>query len=210
MKRISLLTSLALFAAVVLLLGTTSCTKEDNPVPIDVTAMEQDLVGLWWDEYEYADVTEDGVPFSRVLLAVYVSPDHTGWIGLAAYDDTSDEAVALYGGPDEAAFTWQLLANGTIVLGDPETGETYELARSVTRAGGSGYGNNMTNPSNTNLTYTNGRVTASNGNYTGSLNKADAGKGADIMQKFRTSIQSNVGLESGGKTPSDFTEDDIR
>ena len=58
---------LAMMAAV-LLVGTTGCVREDNPTPVDVNALEKELVGLWWDEFEYADVTETGVPFSRVLL----------------------------------------------------------------------------------------------------------------------------------------------
>ena len=66
---------LTMMAVVVLVLALSGCSKEDNPVtpsvPTDeLTPLEQSLVGLWYDEYEYADVTEDGVPFSRVLLAV--------------------------------------------------------------------------------------------------------------------------------------------
>ena len=50
----------------------TSCTtgNGDNPVVPNPQELEQSLIGLWWDEFEYADVTEAGVPFSRVLLAV--------------------------------------------------------------------------------------------------------------------------------------------
>ena len=76
--------------AAVLLLGTTACTSEDNPSTVDIDALERELVGLWWDEYEYADVTEAGVPFSRVLLAVVADADHTGCIYLGVFDDTSD------------------------------------------------------------------------------------------------------------------------
>lgn len=50
---------------------------------------------MWWDEYEYHDVTEDGVPFDRVLLFVGADEDHTGYLYLAAFDNTSDEAVAV-------------------------------------------------------------------------------------------------------------------
>lgn len=49
---------------------------------------------MWWDEYEYHDVTEDGVPFDRVLLFVGANEDHTGYLYLAAFDNNSDEAVA--------------------------------------------------------------------------------------------------------------------
>ena len=165
MKKI-LLTMLA----AVLLLGMTGCNKEDNSVTIDVKAAEADLVGLWWEEYDYSGETETGKPFTRVMFAVYVSPDHTGWIALGAYDNTSPEAVALYGGPDDAPFTWQVLPDGRIQLGDPETGEVYTQARALTRAGDGNYGNNMTNVANTNLTYNaNGTVTATNGDHSGKL-----------------------------------------
>lgn len=214
MKRISKLTCLALFAAVMLLLGTTSCTREDNPKPIDISALEQELVGLWWDEFEYADVTEDGVPFTHVLLAVEVNADHTGCIYAAVFNDTDEEPLAIYGGYDDAGFTWQLKADGTIVLGDPETGETYELAPSMTRAmtrGNSGsYGDNVTDTSNTNMNYNNGSMTVNNGNYSGTLNKANGNTENDIKAKLRKGIQSNVDLGSGGKTPKDFGEDNIR
>lgn len=73
-----LLTALA-FAA--LLLGVTAACNRD-PIPIEV--LEKELVGMWWDEYEYHDVTEDGVPFDRVLLFVGANEDHTGYLYLAA------------------------------------------------------------------------------------------------------------------------------
>lgn len=216
MKRISIFTCVALFAAAVLLLGTTGCARSDEPAPapIDINAMEQELIGVWWDEFEYHDVTETGEPFSWVLLAVEVNEDHTGCLYAAVFNDTDDEPVAIYGGYDDAGFTWQLLEDGRILLGDPETGETYALARAMTRAmtraGGSSYGNNMTDASSTKLSYSNGKVTATNGDYSGTLNKADAGKAADIGQKLRSNIQSNVDLGSGGYTPSDFNSGDIR
>ena len=199
-------------AATALLLGFTGCSDNDDPQPttpaIDVEAAEKELVGIWWDEYEYVDVTETGVPFNHVLLAVEADEDHTGCIYLGVFDDNSDEPLAIYGGPEDAGFTWELLSDGTIVLGDPETGETVAMARS--RADGGNYGNNMTNVSGTNLTYTNNGVTANNSSYSGTLTKADSEKAAEIEQKFRTKIFTNVDLGTGGNTPSDFTEDDIR
>lgn len=208
MKKKSILSSLILFAAAVLLLGTTGCSKDDDPAPIDVSAAEKDLVGLWWDEFKYADVTETGEAFSRVLLVVEADEDHTGCIYLGVFNDTSDEPLAIYGGPKDAGFTWKVLSDGRIELGDPETGETLDLAPALTR--GSSYGSNMTNTSNTNLTYSNGSVTATNGSYSGTLNKANANQTATIEQKLSTGVNSNVDLESGGKTPNDFDEHDIR
>ena len=50
----------AMIAAAVLLVGMTACSNEDNSnsASIDTSVQEQSLVGLWWDEFEYADVTE--------------------------------------------------------------------------------------------------------------------------------------------------------
>lgn len=197
------------FAA--LLLGMTSCSDKDNDDnnPVDVSAMEQELIGLWWDEFEYADVTETGEPFTRALLAVEVDDDHTGCLYLGVFNDDSDEPLAVYGGFDDAGFTWQVLPNGNILLGDPESEETYELS-SRSRAGGDSYGNDMTNVDNTNMNYNNGSVTVNNGDYSGTLNKANSTQQTDILNKFRANIQSNVDLGMGGDAPKDFTENDIR
>ena len=182
--------------AAVLLLGTTACMSEDNPSTVDIDALERELVGLWWDEYEYADVTETGVPFSRVLLAVVADADHTGCIYLGVFNDTSDEPLAVYGGPKDAGFTWQLLADGRILLGDPVTGETYALARSVTRAltrgDGGSYGETMTDVSSTSVTYTDNSVTVTNDDYSGTLEKANAEEAADIKEKLQNSINTNL------------------
>jgi len=206
MKRISILTSLTLFVAAVLLLGTTGCSKDDDPAPIDVSAAEKELVGLWWDEFKYADVTEEGVPFTRAMLVVQADEDHTGCIYLGVFDDKSDEPLAIYGGPKDAGFTWKVLSDGKIQLGDPDTGETIEMAPALTR----GYGSNMTNTSNTNMSYNNGTVTVTNGDQSNTLHKADASQTSAIEQKLSTGVNSNVDLESGGKAPSDFGSSDIR
>lgn len=173
-------------AAALLLMGATGCTKgEDNPSSTDMRLQEQDLIGLWYDEYEYADVTETGVPFSRVLLAVDVEADHSGCIYLGVFDESSDEPLAVYGGPDEAGFIWQILPDGSVVLTDPATSES----RVVTRAdNGGNFGKAMTNVANTSVTVADGSVTVTNGNYSGELAKADAQKKAEIEQKMAAAI----------------------
>ena len=181
MKRIFI----ALFAAAVLLSGLTGCVRE--PI-IDIEKLEQSLVGVWWDQYEYSDVTETGVAFDKVLLAVVAEADHSGCIYLGAYDTKSDELVAVYGGPEEAGFKWELTREGNIVLSDPSTGESTVL----TRADGGSYGNDMTNVSGTNMTYTGDSVTVTNGTYSGTLAKADAGKEGDIKEQF-TALFSAIG-----------------
>ena len=123
------------------------------------------------------------MPFSRVLLAVNVEADHTGCIYLGAFDGTSDYPVAVYGGPEDAGFTWRLLADGTVLLSDPVTGETYALAR--TRGDGSSYGRGMTNVAITKLKYTKGKVTATNAKYSGKLKKANAKQKTNIKEKLQ-------------------------
>ena len=190
----------AIFAAALLLVGMTGCSKVDNPSTDDTKALEQSLVGLWWDAYEYADVTEAGVPYTRVLMAVLVNADHTGCLYMGAFNDDSDEPVAVYGGPEAAGFRWQLLADGRVLLSDPVTGETYVMAR--TRADGGNYGKEMTNVANTKVDYANGSMTVTNDNYSGTLAKADAEKEAEIRKKLKELIANvnsgDAGIGYGG------------
>ena len=169
-----------MFAAAVL----TGCSSVDNPPSNNVIVQEQDLIGLWWDEFEYAGETETGMPFSRVLLAVKADADHTGCIYLGVFDSTSDDPLAIYGGPEDAGFKWRLLDDGRVLLSDPVTGESYALTRSA--EGDSSFGNDMTDVSNTSISYDNGSVTVTNGSYTGELEKADAGQAADIEKTLST------------------------
>ena len=184
---------IALFAASALLWGLTGCNKE-----VDIKELEQSLVGVWWDQYEYSDVTETGVAFDKVLLAVVAEADHSGCIYLGAYDSKSDALVAVYGGPEDAGFKWELTREGNIVLSDPATGESTVL----TRAGGGSYGNDMTNVSGTNMTYTNGSVTVTNGSYSGTLTKANTGKEGEINEQFSalfSAILTNLDSEDNLK-----------
>lgn len=208
MKKIMLWVLLATLV-ISSLTGLTSCSKDDNHSTLDVVALEQSLVGLWWDEYEYADVTETGVPFTRVLLAVIADADHTGCIYLGAFDDKSDNPLAVYGGPEDAGFTWKLLTNGMILLGDPVTGETYALApkrSTATRGNGDGsYGSDMTDVSGTKVTYTGGdNLALTNDDYSGTLTKANAEQEADIKEKLETIITAvdgdDTGIGFGGST----------
>jgi len=197
----------ATLAAAILLLGMTDCTNEDNNASTDMAVQEQSLIGLWWDEFEYADVTEEGVPFSRVLLAVQVDADHTGCIYLGVFNDTDYYPLAVYGGPEEAGFTWRLLADGSVVLGDPITGEDYVLTR-TRGADGSSYGEGMTDVASTNVTYADNSVKLTNDNYSGELVKADAEQTADIEEKLQALIttvnsgDTGIGIGTGGTNPA--------
>ena len=177
----------ALIAAAVLLTGMTGCSQDDKPSSPDISVLEQNLVGLWWDEYEYADVTETGVPFSRVLLAVKADADHTGCLYLGVFDDTSDYPLAVYGGPKDAGFTWELLADGSVVLRNPASGESIKYARTRSNEGGS-YGGSMTDVASTNVTYGNSSMKVTNGDYSGTLTKANAEQQADIEKKLSALI----------------------
>ncbi len=185
---------IALFAASALLLGLTGCDKET-----DIKKLEQSLVGIWWDAYEYSNVTETGVAFDWVLLAVVADADHSGCIYLGAYDSKSEELVAVYGGPEDAGFKWELTREGNIVLSDPATGESTVL----TRAGSDGsYGDGMTDVNGTNMTYKDGSVKVSNGSYSGTLTKADTGKEGEIKEQFYalfSAIVTNLASEDNLK-----------
>ena len=82
--------TIALLAIAALMCVVTGCSKEADP---SSRIQEKDLVGVWWTEYEYAGVTEDGVPFSRVLYAVDVAADHTGCIYMGVFDDTEENPL---------------------------------------------------------------------------------------------------------------------
>ena len=157
----------SILAAAALLLCMTGCSKDEATPSNTAKLSEQDLVGLWWDEFEYADVTETGQPFTRALLAVKADADHTGCIYLGVFDDSSDEPVAVYGGPEDAGFAWQLLPNGRVQI-NPATGET----KALTRADGGSYGSQTTDVASTQLTCAPEKLTMTNAGYSGTLVKA--------------------------------------
>lgn len=171
---------LAMFVAAAILLGMTGCKSDDNDSSTDISVLERELVGLWCDEFEYSGVTEAGVSFSSVLLAVKANADHTGCIYLGVFNAMSDKPVAVYGGPKNAGFKWRLLENGSLLLSNPETGENYALSRRADST--ESYGDSMTDVSNTSMSYTGGSVKVTNGDYSGTLAKLDASKGADIEE----------------------------
>lgn len=169
----------------------TGCSKDEDTPSNTTKLTEQDLVGLWWDEFEYADVTETGKPFTRALLAVKADADHTGCIYLGVFDDSSDEPVAVYGGPEDAGFTWQLLDDGKVQLGDPVTGEAYLL----TRADGGSYGSQATDVASTQLICASDKLTMTNVGYAGTLAKADTEQAAAIEEKLKNFNTNGNGYE---------------
>ena len=182
----------AMMAGVVLLVGVSSCAVDDNPAKIVLSPEEQALVGFWYDEFDYAGITEDSIPFTRVLLAVDVESDRTGCLYLGVFDDESDEPLVIYGGPDDAGFNWALLPDGRVQISDPASGESVALSRTRGDDGGV-YGKDMTNVSETNLAYTGNVVTVNNTAYSGTLAKADADKQSATQDKLTISAKSPDG-----------------
>ena len=183
--------------AVVLLLGMIGCKNNDNPVTDDIDALEQSLIGLWYEEFEYKDVTEDGKPFNRALIAVEARADHTGYVALAVFDDEFNEPLEIYGGPKDAPFTWQVTAKGRIILTDPNTGTSISTAR--TR--GDGGHSNFVDIGQIDMKCSSGHIAFSNTSHEGSLYKAgnnNSGLIQDWMAKStlpRACITDSIPLE---------------
>ena len=107
----------------------TSCSdKDDNTDTRSQQELEESIIGLWQEEFEYKDVTEDGKPFNRALIVVETKADHTGYVALAVFDDEFNEPLEVYGGPKDAPFTWQVTAQGHITLSVPNAGPTMKSA----------------------------------------------------------------------------------
>lgn len=165
---------LAMFAVAVLLLGMGSCTVEsDNPVTSRQQEMEKSLIGLWYEDFAYEDVTEDGKPFNRAMIAVEIMADHTGYVALAVFDDEFNEPLEIYGGPADAPFTWQVTDKGHVILTDPSTGATI----STSRTRGAGNHGDFVDIGKINMNGGTDHIAFSNASHEGSLTKAGSGKG---------------------------------
>lgn len=164
----------------VLLLSMSACTNgTDNPTVPSQQEMAKSLVGLWYETFDYEDVTESGKPFNRALIAVEANADHTGYVALAVFDDAFNEPLEIYGGPKDAPFTWQVTAEGKVILKDPATGETY--APSHTRAASSH--NDFVDISQIKMTSGSSSVAFSNASHEGTLAKAE-GSNSDMIQEW--------------------------
>ncbi len=170
----------ALIATAVLLIGMGACTdRTDNPVAISQQEMEQRIIGLWSEEFNYEDVTENGKPFNRALVVVEAKADHTGYVALAVFDDVFNEPLEIYGGPKDAPFTWQVTAEGQIILTDPNTGESIKPAP---RRSGESHGN-FVDIGQIKMNSTAGSIAFSNASHQGTLNRA-AGNNKGLIQDW--------------------------
>ena len=166
----------AILAVSVLLLSMCGCTSEsDNPSQKEI---EESLVGLWYEEFEYEDVTEKGKPFNRALIAVEVSADHTGYVALAVFDDVFNEPLEIYGGPKDAPFLWQVTTEGQVILTDPATGTTYAPSR--TR--GDNSHNDFVDIGKIEMKSAPGSIAFSNATYEGALTKVGSSKSGMIQE----------------------------
>ena len=176
----------AMFAIAVLLLGMSACTSStDNPATQGQQELEKSLIGLWYEEFDYQDVTEKGKPFNRALIAVEAKADHTGYVALAVFDDEFNEPLEIYGGPKDAPFTWQVTADGQVILTAPNTGATVNLAPRR----GDGTPDTPDTPDSfvdigqINMNCTQGGISFSNASHQGSLRRA-AGNNGDLIQDW--------------------------
>ena len=168
----------AMFAAAVLLLGMGACTdKSDNPSIPSQQGMEESLIGLWYEEFEYEDVTEDGKPFNRALIVVETKADHTGYIALAVFDDEFNEPLEIYGGPKDAPFRWQVTADGHVILTDPDSGATIMSAR--TRSDGNH--SSFVDIGQIDMNCAPGSIAFSNASHKGTLTRAKSDKNGLIQ-----------------------------
>ena len=161
---------IAMFATTVLLLGMGACTDKTDTVDPRQQEMEKSLIGLWYEEFDYEDVTEDGKPFNHALIAVEAKADHTGYVALAVFDDEFNEPLEIYGGPKDAPFTWQVTAEGHIILTDPNTGTSIRSARTRSEGDPSSF----VDINQIEMDCSQGHVTFSNASYEGSLSKAES------------------------------------
>ena len=173
-------TKLWMFAAtfVCSLAVLTSCSSDDDtPTAPTQQEMEESLVGLWYEEFEYEDVTEYGKPFNRALIAVEAKADHTGYVALAVFDDEFNEPLEVYGGPKDAPFTWQVTADGHITLTDPNTGATVMTASTRSNDTHDGF----VDIDQIEMNCTQGHLTYSNASHEGSLTKVESDKNSLIQ-----------------------------
>jgi pimeloyl-ACP methyl ester carboxylesterase len=157
----------ATVATVVLLLGMGACTDKSDTT-ISQQEMEKNLVGLWYEDFDYKDVTEDGKPFNHAMIAVEAKADHTGYIALAVFDDEFNEPLEVYGGPKDAPFTWQVTEDGLIALTVPNT----RAAIMSTRSSNEGNHSNFVDIGQIKMNCGNGNIAFSNASHQGSLTKA--------------------------------------
>ncbi len=160
--------------------GMVACTdKTDNVSRPSQQEMEKDLIGLWYENFDYKDVTEKGKPFNRAMITLEVKADHTGYVALSVFDDEFNEPLEIYGGPTDAPFTWQITADGHVILDAPQTDNVLRSAGTDS----TGSHNDFVDINQINLDCKQGTVNFSNTSHNGSLSKVEGGKD-DLIQDW--------------------------
>ena len=163
------------FAALALMLCVTACSdKNETTSDAEQQELEKSLVGLWYEDFEYEDVTDEGKPFGRATVVVEAKDDHTGYVALAVFDDEFNEPLEIYGGPKDAPFTWQVDADGQVLLTDPSSG-TASKASSTRSDAGLG---SFVDIGEISINCSRGRIVFSNASHSGSLTKAADARGS--------------------------------
>ena len=163
-----------------LMLGMSACSdKNDDAAAHDQQALERSLIGLWCEEFKYEDVTEDGKPFNRAMIAVEAKEDHTGYVALAVFDEMFNEPLEVYGGPKDGAFTWQVTPEGHITLTVPNSGTATKSALTSS----DGDHSNFVDVSQIEMTSAQGNISFSNASHEGTLTKA-TGNEKDLLQDW--------------------------
>ena len=156
----------------------TSCSSnDDTPIPPSQQELEEKVVGLWYEEFEYEDATEDGKPFNRALVAVEAKADHTGYVALAVFDDEFNEPLEIYGGPKDAPFTWHVTNDGCITLTAPKASTTISPATTRDERNH----NNFVDIGQIEMNCVQGGIAFSNTSYKGSLTKAESNTNSMIQ-----------------------------
>ena len=160
--------------------GMVACTdKTDNVSRPSQQEMEKNLIGLWYEDFDYKDVTEKGKPFNRAMITLEVKADHTGYVALSVFDDEFNEPLEIYGGPTDAPFTWQITADGHVILDAPQTDNVLRSAETDS----TGSHNDFVDINQINLDCKQGTVNFSNTSHNGSLSKVEGGKD-DLIQDW--------------------------
>jgi len=160
--------------------GMVACTdKTDNSSRPSQQEMEKNLIGLWYEDFDYKDVTEKGKPFNRAMITLEVKADHTGYVALSVFDDEFNEPLEIYGGPADAPFTWQITADGHVILDAPQTDNVLRSAETDS----TGSHNDFVDINQINLDCKQGTVNFSNTSHNGSLSKVEGGKD-DLIQDW--------------------------
>ena len=112
-----------MFAGAAFLLGLASCSdNNDNLALPSLQEMEESLIGLWFDEFDYAGKLEDtGEEFTSVALAMQVNKDHTGCLYAGAFNDGNyDNPIVVVDGPQLKPLTFAI-DSATYVREDGKT-----------------------------------------------------------------------------------------